>query len=127
MTQAPATLGRNDDGGFTLIELLVVLVIVGILIAIAVPSYLGFSDRASSRSAQANVRSAATAAEAYYVDNGYYTGMDVAALRAIDAGMAGGVSVISAGASQYCLTATLYGKDAYFRGPGGVATSAACT
>ena len=77
----------KEESGFTLIELLIVLVIIGILLAIAVPSYLGFKDRANKAAAQANVRSAIPAVEAYYADNGTYVGMDAAALAAIDAGV----------------------------------------
>ena len=63
------------------------LVIIGILLAIAVPSYLGFKDRASNCAAQANVRAAVPAVEAYYADNGTYVGMTLAALHAIDTGI----------------------------------------
>ena len=66
----------QEESGFTLIELLIVLVIIGILLAIAVPSYLGFKDRANKTAAQANVRSAIPAAETYYADNDTYATMN---------------------------------------------------
>ena len=55
--------------GFTLIELLVVIVIIAILAAIAVPAYLGFTSQAQGAAAQADVRAAVPAAEAYFQNN----------------------------------------------------------
>jgi type IV pilus assembly protein PilA len=61
---------KKDDEGFTLIELLVVVVIIGVLVAIAVPVYLNYRQGAADKSAQSDVRGAISAIEQYYTDNG---------------------------------------------------------
>ncbi len=98
--------GGGSEQGFTMIELLVVLIIIGILLAIAVPSYIGFRDRAANNEMKANLRTALPAAEAYYDDNDTYVGMTPAALVAIDSAVSPTLSVPSAGASSYCLADT---------------------
>jgi type IV pilus assembly protein PilA len=113
-----------SEKGFTLIELLVVIVILGILVAIAVPSYLSFRGNASQAAAQANVRSAIPAAEGWYQSptggNGYYTGLTGGATGTL-AGQAPGVdpnvhvTVINSG-KGYCLDDTNAGKMAYYIG-----------
>ncbi|GGS74891.1 hypothetical protein GCM10010156_37120 [Planobispora rosea] len=60
----------HGDRGFTLIELLVVVVIIGVLVAIAIPVYMNYREGAADKAAQSDVRSAITAVESYYTMNG---------------------------------------------------------
>ena len=108
----------QGQGGFTLIELLVVLVIIGVLLAIAVPSYLGFKKRAEKTAAQSNIRASIPAMEAFYSDNGTYATATLASLRAIDTGLAS-VTLSGLTTSAYKISFTQGQCWASITGPGG--------
>jgi type IV pilus assembly protein PilA len=78
-----ARLHRDDEDGFTLIELMVVVLIIAILLAIAIPTFLGARTKAQDRASQSNLRNALTAEKTYYVDNQQYTAT-LASLTAIE-------------------------------------------
>ena len=75
----------NGEDGFTLVELLVVMLILGLLAAIAIPSFFNQRDKAKDADAKAAVRTAQTAMETYATDNGgTYVGATDEALVAIE-------------------------------------------
>ena len=114
---------KKDEKGFTLIELMIVIAIIGILAAIAIPQFASYRARAYNSAALSDLKNAATAQEAYFVDEQSYgaqdaTGMNITTSENVTLTATGGTGgyTISAYHSSGDKTYTL-------TGPGGAPES----
>lgn len=94
-----------DESGFTLIELLVVVLIIGILAAIAIPSFLSQRQKAQDAEAKTDARTAQTAQETYFTNENTYTAVN-ADLEGVEQSLVGSTLKTVAGtATTFAVTA----------------------
>lgn len=120
----PAPLSRlaDEESGFTLLELIIVIFVLGILTAIAVPTFISLQARADKGAAMTNVRAVTSDVEAYYADNGTFDGISAAVLQAnydksIEVAL---VQIVSVGGTSFMICSKSHGYFGYKLGPAAV-------
>lgn len=111
---------RHDlrrESGFAGLEALIVAAVLGVALAVAVPSFLGFRSNSADGKTKASLRAAMPAADAYFADHQTYNGLDSTDLIRIDPRVSLTVAVTWARKRSYCLTDNVGGQTWSVRGP----------
>ena len=102
---------HGEEKGFTLIELLVVILIIGILAAIALPSFLSQRGKAQDSEAKSAVRNAQTAMETWFTDNQTYVGATPAILQGIEPALNNAQGLATSGLAVNTFTVSVTSKS----------------
>jgi Tfp pilus assembly protein PilE len=107
----------GEEQGFAGIEMMIVVAVLGLVLGIAVPSYLGLRGGTADADTKASLRAAMPAADAYFKDRKTFVGLDSTDLLRIDPRVSVTVAVTATSKRSYCLTESVNGKVWSVRGP----------